>query len=63
MPIASDVRLASNVRIFHPDLVNLYGCTIGADTKIGAFVEIQKNAAIGAACTLPAESEVHRSRG
>ncbi len=42
MPIADSVRLGENVRIFHPPLVNLYGCTIGADTKIGAFVEIQK---------------------
>ncbi|HVG21710.1 MAG TPA: acyltransferase [Blastocatellia bacterium] len=50
MPIAADVRLADGVRIFQPDLVNLYGCTIGRDTKIGAFVEIQKNAAIGARC-------------
>jgi acetyltransferase-like isoleucine patch superfamily enzyme len=38
------------VRIFQPELVNLYGCTIGRDTKVGAFVEIQKNAVIGARC-------------
>jgi UDP-2-acetamido-3-amino-2,3-dideoxy-glucuronate N-acetyltransferase len=50
MPIAADVRLADGVKIFQPDLVNLYGCTIGRDTKIGAFVEIQKGAAIGARC-------------
>ena len=50
MPIAPDVRLAAGVKIFHPDLVNLYGCEIGEDTKIGAFVEIQKNAVIGARC-------------
>lgn len=50
MPIAPDVRLAEGVRIFQPDLVNLYGCMIGADTKVGAFVEIQKNASIGARC-------------
>jgi acetyltransferase-like isoleucine patch superfamily enzyme len=50
MPIAADVLLADGVMIFQPDLVNLYGCTIGSDTKIGAFVEIQKNAAIGARC-------------
>ena len=37
-------------QIFQPDLVNLYGCAIGDDTKIGAFVEIQKNATIGARC-------------
>jgi acetyltransferase-like isoleucine patch superfamily enzyme len=52
MPIAPDVRLAEGVRIFQPDLVNLYGCAIGSDTKIGAFVEIQKNAAIGARCKI-----------
>src|SRR5713101_3889483 len=50
MPIAPDVRLARDVRIFQPDLVNLYGCTIGSETKIGAFVEIQKNAVVGARC-------------
>lgn len=50
MPVTSDVRLGKGVRIFQPDLVNLYGCTVGDDTKIGAFVEIQKNATIGAQC-------------
>ncbi|MBI2833249.1 MAG: N-acetyltransferase [Acidobacteria bacterium] len=50
MPIAPDVRLGHHVRIPHPDLVNLYGCAVGDDTKIGAFVEIQKNATIGARC-------------
>lgn len=52
MPISSDVHLGTNVRIFHPDLVNLYGCSIGDETKIGAFVEIQKNAVIGARCKI-----------
>jgi acetyltransferase-like isoleucine patch superfamily enzyme len=52
MPIAADVFLGTNVRIFQPELVNLYGCTIDAETKIGAFVEIQKNAAIGARCKI-----------
>jgi UDP-2-acetamido-3-amino-2,3-dideoxy-glucuronate N-acetyltransferase len=50
MPVADSVRLGENVKIFHPTLVNLYGCTVGADSKIGAFVEIQKNASIGARC-------------
>jgi UDP-2-acetamido-3-amino-2,3-dideoxy-glucuronate N-acetyltransferase len=50
MPVAESVRIGENVKIFHPALVNLYGCTIGNDTKIGAFVEIQKNATIGARC-------------
>ncbi|MFO7303801.1 MAG: N-acetyltransferase, partial [Acidobacteriota bacterium] len=45
--IKDDVRLGTGVRIFHPDLVNLYGCSVGDETKIGAFVEIQKGATIG----------------
>jgi UDP-2-acetamido-3-amino-2,3-dideoxy-glucuronate N-acetyltransferase len=52
MPIASDVTLGEGVRVFQPELVNLYGCSIGAETKIGAFVEIQKNASIGARCKI-----------
>lgn len=52
MPIAESVRIGENVKILHPSLVNLYGCTIGNDTKIGAFVEIQKNATIGARCKI-----------
>jgi len=50
MPIADDVQLAEGVKIFHPDLVNLYGCVVGSETKIGSFVEIQKNAVVGARC-------------
>jgi UDP-2-acetamido-3-amino-2,3-dideoxy-glucuronate N-acetyltransferase len=50
MPVNHDVKLGDRVNIFHPQLVNLYGCTIGDETKIGTFVEIQKNAAIGARC-------------
>ena len=45
--IAEDVRLGNNVLIYHPDLVNLYGCEIGDETKIGAFVEIRRTARIG----------------
>ena len=52
MPIAADVILGRDVRIHHPDLVNLYGCVIAEDTRIGAFVEIQKNASIGARCKI-----------
>jgi UDP-2-acetamido-3-amino-2,3-dideoxy-glucuronate N-acetyltransferase len=44
--------------IFHPDLVNLYGCEVGDDTKIGAFVEIQKNAFIGARCKISSHTFV-----
>lgn len=43
--IAGDVKLGSNVKIF--DFVNLYGCEIGDNSKVGAFVEIQKGAKIG----------------
>src|SRR5258705_1322751 len=52
MPIAASVRLGRNVMIHHPDLVNLYGCQVGDDTRVGAFVEIQKNATIGALCKI-----------
>jgi acetyltransferase-like isoleucine patch superfamily enzyme len=50
MPISNDVILGRDVKIHQPELVNLYGCRIGEETSIGAFVEIQKNAAIGARC-------------
>jgi acetyltransferase-like isoleucine patch superfamily enzyme len=46
--VASDVKLGKNVRL--SKFINLYGCEIGDDTKIGAFVEIQKNARIGKSC-------------
>jgi UDP-2-acetamido-3-amino-2,3-dideoxy-glucuronate N-acetyltransferase len=58
MPIAPDVKLGADVKVFHPSLVNLYGCTIGAETKIGAFVEIQKNATIGARCKISSHTFV-----
>jgi acetyltransferase-like isoleucine patch superfamily enzyme len=46
----NNVTLGKNVKVF--DFVNLYGCTIGDDTKIGTFVEIQKNATIGKNCKI-----------
>jgi acetyltransferase-like isoleucine patch superfamily enzyme len=52
MPIAESVSLGKDVKIFHPSLVNLYGCSVGDETKIGAFVEVQKGAAIGARCKI-----------
>jgi UDP-2-acetamido-3-amino-2,3-dideoxy-glucuronate N-acetyltransferase len=58
MPIASDVRLGARVTIHHPELVNLYGCMIGDDTRIGAFVEIQRRAAIGARCKISSHTFV-----
>ncbi len=47
MPIAENCKLGSNVKIPHPDLINLYGCQIGSNVFIGPFVEIQKNADVG----------------
>jgi acetyltransferase-like isoleucine patch superfamily enzyme len=58
MPISSNVVLEDDVVIFHRDLVNLYGCRIGAGTKIGTFVEIQKNATIGRRCKISSHSFV-----
>lgn len=52
MPIADTVILGANVQIRHPALVNLYGCRIGDSSKIGTFVEIQKNATIGERCKI-----------
>lgn len=50
--IAATVKLGKDVRIFQPDLVNLYGCEIGNGTKIGAFVEIQADATVGENCKI-----------
>ena len=58
MPVTGDVVLGQRVKIFHPDLVNLYGCRIGDDTKIGAFVEIQKGALIGERCKISSHTFV-----
>jgi acetyltransferase-like isoleucine patch superfamily enzyme len=58
MPIAPNVKLGDDVRIFHQDLVNLYGCSIGAGTKIGTFVEIQKNAFVGRNCKISSHTFV-----
>ena len=58
MPIANDVVLGDGVKIFQPSLVNLYGCQIGKETKIGAFVEIQKGALIGARCKISSHTFV-----
>jgi len=58
MPITASVTLGKDVKIFQPELVNLYGCTIGDETKIGAFVEIQKNANVGARCKISSHTFV-----
>src|SRR3954454_17751739 len=48
--IAADVRLGRNVSLY--SFVNLYGCAIGDESRVGAFVEIQKNATIGRRCKI-----------
>jgi len=56
MPITADVKLGEDVAIPQPELVNLYGCQIGAETRLGAFVEVQKNAVVGARCKVSSHS-------
>ncbi|MBB6142881.1 acetyltransferase-like isoleucine patch superfamily enzyme [Silvibacterium bohemicum] len=54
--ISDDVKLGANVRL--SKFVNLYGCEIGDGTKIGAFVEIQKNASVGKCCKISSHTFV-----
>lgn len=54
--IAPDVKLGNNVKL--AQFVNLYGCQIGDDTKLGTFVEIQKNASVGARCKISSHTFV-----
>jgi acetyltransferase-like isoleucine patch superfamily enzyme len=54
--VAPDVKLGENVRL--SEFVNLYGCEIGDNTKIGAFVEIQKNATVGKNCKISSHTFV-----
>lgn len=55
MPI-NDCDIALGVGIAHPDLVNLYGCRIGPDCRIGPFVEIQRGCTVGARCKVSSHS-------
>jgi len=52
--IAADVQVGENVRL--AKFINLYGCTVGDNTRIGTFVEIQKNAAVGRNCKISSHS-------
>jgi UDP-2-acetamido-3-amino-2,3-dideoxy-glucuronate N-acetyltransferase len=52
----NNVLLGEDVVITYPDLVNLYGCTIGAGTRVGPFVEIQKGSVIGRHCKVSSHS-------
>jgi acetyltransferase-like isoleucine patch superfamily enzyme len=54
--VAPDVKLGRNVKL--SKFINLYGCEIGDDTKIGAFVEIQKNAVVGKRCKISSHTFV-----
>ena len=54
MPIADNVILGNNVTIHHPELVNLYGCVVGDNCKIGAFVEIG-GVTIGNRCSIQSD--------
>jgi acetyltransferase-like isoleucine patch superfamily enzyme len=54
--VSDDVNLGENVRM--SKFVNLYGCSVGANTKIGAFVEIQKNATVGKNCRISSHTFV-----
>lgn len=56
MPVMDDVKVGRKVQIPHPNLVHLYGCQIGDETKIGPFVEIQKNSVIGKRCKVSSHS-------
>lgn len=52
MPIADSVQMGERVKIFHPNLVNIYGCSLGNDTTVGPFVEIQSGAVVGNRCKI-----------
>jgi UDP-2-acetamido-3-amino-2,3-dideoxy-glucuronate N-acetyltransferase len=56
MPIAPSARLGVDVRIPHPDLVNLYGCDIDDGATIGPFVEIQSGVRVGRRCKISSHS-------
>ena len=56
LSVAPDVKLGKNVKL--SKFINLYGCEIGDDTKIGAFVEIQKNSTIGKNCKISSHTFV-----
>jgi UDP-2-acetamido-3-amino-2,3-dideoxy-glucuronate N-acetyltransferase len=58
MTVSTNVKIGTGVSIPQPELVNLYGCTIGDHSRIGAFVEIQKNAIIGAFCKISSHTFV-----
>ena len=56
MSIGNNCIIDPTVKIFHPSLVNIYGCEIGKDTTIGPFVEIQSDVYIGENCSIQSHS-------
>jgi acetyltransferase-like isoleucine patch superfamily enzyme len=58
MAVDSTTSLGRNVKIFRPELVNIYGAVIGDDTRIGPFVEIQAGAVIGKRCKIQSHAFV-----
>lgn len=56
MPVEKNVILGAEVRIFKPDMVNIYGCTIGDESTVGPFVEIQTGVRIGKRCKISSHS-------
>src|SRR5205814_5402858 len=56
LSVAPDVKLGENVKL--SQFINLYGCEIGNETKIGAFVEIQKNVRVGKRCKISSHTFV-----
>jgi UDP-2-acetamido-3-amino-2,3-dideoxy-glucuronate N-acetyltransferase len=56
MPVRKDCEIHPSTKIWQPDLVNLYGCKIGKDCNIGAFVEIGNGVVIGDRCKIQAHA-------
>jgi UDP-2-acetamido-3-amino-2,3-dideoxy-glucuronate N-acetyltransferase len=56
MPISPNVVVGAGAKIIDPDLVNLYGCTIGSEVMIGPFVEIQRGVVVGDRCKISSHS-------
>jgi acetyltransferase-like isoleucine patch superfamily enzyme len=58
VPIAQDVQLGAGVIIYHPELVNIYGCSIGSNSTVAPFVEIGRGVSIGAECKIASHSYI-----
>jgi len=58
VPINFDFTIAESAVIRYPELVNLYGCTIGEITSVGPFVEIQESVVIGQSCNIQSHSMI-----